>query len=737
MPRFILLFTLLLIFGKFFPAQNQTSQSSAEQIRRREIRLDFLADVEVVSESAATVSARKIALQAGSAQATITTAEISAPFPDATPFLAIAPLIEYSGSDKDIIVSYRTYKLQQNWSEWEKIQIDHDVTAQNTNKLTTLLILDKKTEKIQFKITLTKNTSQLSPTINSFKLDFISPGATPTNWHPADHKLPDEKSDSPESVSAKYPKPMIVSRTGWGCPDGQGNPRGAPSYTTVTHLIVHHTATGNTATDWPAVVRSIWEYHIFTNGWSDIGYNYLIDPNGLIYEGRGGGDNVLGAHFSCQNSGTMGVSMLGTFTTVMPSQVAQNSLREILSWKADQRAINPLGNTFHNGMQSPLANISGHRDGNGLAKSCTTTECPGDSLYPLLPMLRTEVNNLVNPVNDYLLTTNTPKQVIAKTGSATFVISSSVISGTNQTINLSLQNKPTDTNFAFTSTTITAGNATQLLIQIPVTTPSGTYTFQVIGTGATKRSLDLSLVVAGTVASVSAANYLPSSPVAPESIIAGFGANMASETKTATDINLPTTLGNVTVKIKDTLGVELAAPLFYVSPSQINYQIPANLAYGLATVSVYNGSEIVALGELQLSRTAAGIFSANSDGNGVAAAVLQRRQTDGSDSFEQIARYDEAQKIFVPNQLDLSNPGEEVFLSLFGTGFRNLAQDAEVTAKIGETPVAILYVGKQPNFVGLDQVNLQIPRTLANRGLQNILINFAGQSANPVTIYFK
>src|SRR5437016_1926200 len=75
-------------------------------------------------------------------------------------------------------------------------------------------------------------------------------------------------------------------------------------------------AGGNAATDWAAVVRSIWVLHVQGNGWNDIGYNYLIDPNGVLYEGRGGGDGVMGAHFSCVNSGTMGVALLGTFSVV-------------------------------------------------------------------------------------------------------------------------------------------------------------------------------------------------------------------------------------------------------------------------------------------------------------------------------------------------------------------------------------------------------------------------------------
>ena len=132
-----------------------------------------------------------------------------------------------------------------------------------------------------------------------------------------------------------YPKPPVVTRTQWGCPQGQSSGWG-PSYTTVTHLIIHHTDDNNNVTDWPAAVRAIWQYHTFSNGWGDVGYNYLVDPNGIIYEGRAGGDNVVGAHFCGTNGGTMGVSMLGTYSSVSPSAALQASLGKILAWKADQ-----------------------------------------------------------------------------------------------------------------------------------------------------------------------------------------------------------------------------------------------------------------------------------------------------------------------------------------------------------------------------------------------------------------
>jgi uncharacterized protein (TIGR03437 family) len=198
-------------------------------------------------------------------------------------------------------------------------------------------------------------------------------------------------SEENQRASTKYPKPPVVTRTEWGCPDGQVTTHGSLSYTTVTHLIVHHTAMGNETpgSDWATIMRSIWNFHVFERGWADIGYNYLIDPNGVIYEGRSGGDNVVGAHFSGVNGGTIGVAMLGTFTSATPTVEALNSLKKILAWKSDQRGLDPEGTSLHAASQLNLKTISGHRDGPG------STECPGDALYPLLPTIRKDVKSLL------------------------------------------------------------------------------------------------------------------------------------------------------------------------------------------------------------------------------------------------------------------------------------------------------------------------------------------------------
>jgi uncharacterized protein (TIGR03437 family) len=189
----------------------------------------------------------------------------------------------------------------------------------------------------------------------------------------------------------KYPKPPVVTRTEWGCPDGQVTTHGSLSYTTVTHLIVHHTFSPSGAIngDWAAAVRAIWNFHVFSNGWADVGYNYVIDQNGVIYEGRSGGDNVTGAHFCGTNAGTMGVVIIGDFTAATPPAAALNSLKKILAWKADQRGIDPTGRSRHNSSGRDLNHISGHRDG------CATA-CPGDAFYPILAGIRADVKNLLS-----------------------------------------------------------------------------------------------------------------------------------------------------------------------------------------------------------------------------------------------------------------------------------------------------------------------------------------------------
>ncbi len=206
---------------------------------------------------------------------------------------------------------------------------------------------------------------------------FFSPGASPQN-------APTSSEES-DAYACPCPKPPYLNRQGW-CPAGNCPPHPNPVYTTVTHLIVHHSASSNTASDWAAVVRAIWDYHVNTNGWADIGYNWLIDPNGVLYEGRG--DNVIGAHFCGANSATMGVCVIGDFTQQTPTTAALTRLSHLLAWKLCAIGAQPLDSAWHAPSAKVLPRISGHRDG------CNTA-CPGNAFYPLMPNVRTSVANRI------------------------------------------------------------------------------------------------------------------------------------------------------------------------------------------------------------------------------------------------------------------------------------------------------------------------------------------------------
>jgi N-acetylmuramoyl-L-alanine amidase/Secretion system C-terminal sorting domain len=210
------------------------------------------------------------------------------------------------------------------------------------------------------------------------KIDFFTPSNTP----------------APDNQLLVVPRgsgvpPSYVPRSGWNCPDGNKPSCGKDAvYDVVTHLFVHHSA-GNTVSDnYGAVVLSYWNFHTKTNGWCDIAYNWLIDPKGVIYEGRGGGNNVRGAHYCGKNTNTMGVCMIGDFQNNEPSAAAINSLERLLAWKACDSHLNPTGTSPHIASNNAMLNvISGHRDG-------CDTDCPGNNMYKHLAEIRTSVKKI-------------------------------------------------------------------------------------------------------------------------------------------------------------------------------------------------------------------------------------------------------------------------------------------------------------------------------------------------------
>src|SRR5262249_6092326 len=187
--------------------------------------------------------------------------------------------------------------------------------------------------------------------------------------------------------------------------------------------------------------------------------------------------------------------------------------------------------------------------------------------------------------------------------------------------------------------------------------------------------------------------------------------NLASGVATATSLPLPTTLGGVTLKVKDSGGVERDAPLFFVSPGQINYLVPAGASVGPASVAVFKNGAAVASGAIPITEPAPGLFTASGSGSGVPAAYALRVRGDAQ-IVEPLLRYDDGQKQFVPQPIDLGPEGDLVFVILFGTGFRS-ATASGVTVNVGGEIAAGLFARAAAAPARRRRAHLLLPRALA------------------------
>ncbi|WP_020120757.1 N-acetylmuramoyl-L-alanine amidase [Streptomyces canus] len=195
------------------------------------------------------------------------------------------------------------------------------------------------------------------------------------------------------------PRPRIVTRRGWGADEGLRERKFV--YTKkVKAAFVHHTASGNgySCTQAASLIRGIYRYHVKSMGWRDIGYNFLVDKCGNIYEGRAGGvaKPVLGAHTLGFNSNSMGIAVLGSYGSKKPPAAVTTAIARLAAWKLGLHGANPKGKTYlksgggnryPKGKKVRLNVISGHRDG-------FATECPGWQLYRKLGSTRTTAARL-------------------------------------------------------------------------------------------------------------------------------------------------------------------------------------------------------------------------------------------------------------------------------------------------------------------------------------------------------
>ena len=332
--------------------------------------------------------------------------------------------------------------------------------------------------------------------------------------------------------------PAIVPRSGWNADEKIR--RAGPSFASTLRLaLVHHTAGANgyTAAEAPAIVRAIQLYHVKGNGWNDIGYNFLVDRFGTVYEGRFGGveRNVVGAHAEGFNTGSVGVAVLGEYSSLAVSAGARGALAKLLAWRLDLAHLDPAstqsfvsgGNArFGAGLPVFLRTVSGHRD-------TGFTDCPGTALYNLLTGIAGDVARTGLPKLYAPLVTGTvpgPVRVRARLSSALpWTVEIRDAAGI---VAASTAGAGVNVDWTWDATTALPGSYSYAIRAGADVTPAE----GLIGGG------DVSLAIAGLAAD-------------PETVSPN-GDTIADSTTITYTLNTP---ANVSVRVLDVLGAEVAA----------------------------------------------------------------------------------------------------------------------------------------------------------------------------------
>ncbi len=291
--------------------------------------------------------------------------------------------------DVEVLVRHRAAGR---WSDWESVEAESDdapdagsADARGPDfRLGTAPVWTGPSDGVQVRVNALSGT-----TPRDVRIELVDPGTSPA----------DALVDGPrDRAHAEEARPQIITRAQWGADESIR--RGKPSYNrTVKVGFVHHTASSNdyTREQAAAMVRGIYAYHVKSNGWSDIGYNYLVDRYGRAYEGRAGGLDafVVGAHTGGFNSDSFAVSLLGDFTTVAPDTATVGMLTDVLAWKLGSAYREPLGKAvltsagggtskYSAGTKVSFDVVSGHRDAG-------STTCPGATTYARMGAIRQQV----------------------------------------------------------------------------------------------------------------------------------------------------------------------------------------------------------------------------------------------------------------------------------------------------------------------------------------------------------
>jgi uncharacterized protein (TIGR03437 family) len=283
--------------------------------------------------------------------------------------------------------------------------------------------------------------------------------------------------------------------------------------------------------------------------------------------------------------------------------------------------------------------------------------------------------------------------------------------------------------------TLTGGTASASVSIDRVITSSGTQPIAAVYSGDSNFSASTSATLLRV---ANDAGYTWAA-IAPDEIVNAFLTGIVNADSTASSLSLPTALGGISVKVKDSSAVGRLAPLYgvFAATGQINFVIPADTQPGPAIVTVTSSTAATFSTIVNITRTAAGIFSANASGQGVAAAQVVRVNGDGTQSLEQTAIWDPVANAWIPASISMGPSTDRLFLTLYGTGIRHRAADTSVTATVNGISVPVNYSGAQPAYPGVDQVNLELPRSLAGSGSVSVVVMVEDRAANAVSLTFQ
>jgi uncharacterized protein (TIGR03437 family) len=219
----------------------------------------------------------------------------------------------------------------------------------------------------------------------------------------------------------------------------------------------------------------------------------------------------------------------------------------------------------------------------------------------------------------------------------------------------------------------------------------------------------------------------------PQSLVSIYGNDFAAGLIRAEAGPLPSQLGGLRVTVLDSKTTQWIALLYFVSPGQIQFVVP-DVALGTARLEISSDDGRIWTGAIEIANVAPGLFSANADGEGVAAATILTIASDGTQSYSDAFRCGPAAGTCAPAPIDLGDESTETHLILPGTGLRNASK---LNIWLGGVASEVVNWGAQPQHAGLDQIEVRIPRDLMGRGLVQITGDADGKSVNPLFIQFN